>query len=267
MGTDPASNVYVDVGASIGEFSSHVLAKDPRARVYAVEPNIDYCKDFLTNIQDLNVGRMFIEFSALAKTTGSATFYGSKVLGGNIGSLKRINPEKSWDDYLNNHLDKSLLNQEIIIKTISVNEFISRNNLSKIDFLKIDAQGSDIEILELFLSEIPVECSVLEVNTLSTSSENIYLSANNLEQLARLICRFDLKILKIVPNSDFTELNIFLAKNEKEGHALLTGLDLGNSITFQRGWQVKVLQADSNFRKNRLIAVLKRIMYFLNHPS
>ena len=48
-------------------------------------------------------------------------------------------------------------------------EFISDNKLNKIDFLKIDAQGSDVEIFKLFLEQIPVSCAVVEVNTLSIS--------------------------------------------------------------------------------------------------
>ena len=264
--SDKELKVIVDVGASIGEFASHVLTHDKNIEVFAVEPNEEFCKFYLENIRAKFPSRMKIFYHALSNISGNFEFYGSKVLEGNIGSLKKLNPNKQWDEYLEKNIDKSSLQINSIVKVKSVSEFISKNQISRIDFLKIDAQGSDVEILELFLSCTPISCAVVEVNTLSNSSENIYLSNNNLNELIKIISYYKLKIIKIVPNGDLTELNIFLAENEVEGLRIIEDLNLKNSTVFSRGWEVVVGKKLPNSNKDLGARLLHKIFLGLKNP-
>ena len=264
--SDKELKVIVDVGASIGEFASHVLIHNKNIEVFAVEPNEEFCKFYLENIQAEFSSRMKIFYHALSNISGNFEFYGSKVLEGNIGSLKKLNPNKQWDEYLEKNLDKSSLQISSMVKVKSVSEFISESQISHIDFLKIDAQGSDVEILELFLSYIPISCAVVEVNTLSNSSENIYLSNNNLNELIKIIFRYNLKIIKIVPNGDLTELNIFLAENEVEGLRIIEDLKLKNCTVFSRGWEVSVSKKLSNSYMDLGTNLLRKIFLGLKNP-
>lgn len=258
--------IVVDVGASIGEFASHVLLHDRTSKVFAVEPNIKYCESYLNKVKQNYFGRMNIFYYALSNKSGEFDFYGSQVLGGNIGSLKKLNPEKRWDPYLDKNLDRNVLAKNTIVKVKKVQDFLSENELTHIDFLKIDAQGSDIEILELFLKNVTVTCSVVEVNTSSNPEENIYLSNNDLNALLKIVCKYELHIIKIVPNSDFSELNVFLAKEAEEGLSLINDLKLKDSITFSRGWEVLVTNKNQRNDQISLVSILWKMIFGIKRP-
>jgi FkbM family methyltransferase len=228
----------VDVGAAIGEFSHHVLKNNEVARIYAIEPNITKFGESLLKIKNDFDERISIHPYGLAEKSGSLPLYGSTQINGQIGSLKQFNASKKWNPYLEENLDKSQLAEHIIVHVKSVVDFLSEIGKQEIDFLKIDAQGYDVELLDKFLQFSNVKCSVLEVNTTSDKHENIYESDNNLNALIRVISKYNMNILKIVPNDDFTELNVFLASNIEVGHNIMRSLKISDSPTFNRGWNV-----------------------------
>jgi len=258
--------IVIDVGAASGEFSQHVLSNTGNAKVFAVEPNLVINGASLKALKKEFGKNISIHSYALAEKSGEFPFFGSSQLNGQVGSLRRFNPEKKWDSYLENLIDKNELLSYDLISVKSVTEFLSEINQYDIDFLKIDAQGIDVEILEQFLQNSSIKCMVLEVNTTSNKSENIYDSNNNLNTLIRIIYKYDLNIIKVTPNSDFSELNVFLAKDVQIGQDILNYLRISESITFKRGWSVAIKSntaVNSQIKFNTII--LKLIRLFL-HP-
>jgi FkbM family methyltransferase len=232
--------VVIDVGAAIGEFSQHVLSYAENVKVFAIEPNLEMNSAALEALKT-EFGKNFsIHYYALGEKSGIFPFFGSSQLNGQVGSLNKFNPEKKWDVYLENTIDKGELFSYNLVSVKSVAEFLSEINQYDIDFLKIDAQGSDVEILEQFLKFSSIKCMVLEVNTTSDKSENIYDGNNNLNTLMKVISKYNLNIIKITPNADFSELNVFLAKDMKVGQDILSYLKLSESVTFKRGWNVAI---------------------------
>lgn len=260
--------IVVDVGASIGEFSQHVLASIENARIYAVEPNIDTNGKYLDELKKEYGDRVSIHPYALAEATEWRHFFGSTQINGQIGSLKKFNPDKIWNSYLEEKLDKNELAAHKLILAKSVADFLIETNLHEIDFLKIDAQGYDVELLEKFLECCTVKCLVLEVNTTANELENIYESnINNLNHLARIISKYNLNIIKIVPHHDFTELNVFLAYDTKLGQDTITNLKLSESPTFERGWSVTIKSNTNPRTKLKLKDILVKIIKIIAHPN
>ena len=256
----------VDVGASQGSFSKHVLSVYENSLVHAIEPNTLLCKQHLMDISQKFKSRFYYHDFALSKKNGKSKLYGYKIMGGQIGSIKLFNRYKIWDDYLNRNLNRADFQDYLPIRKISVNDFIIKNKIKIIDFLKIDTQGSDLEILELFLVYAQVRCLVLEVNTTSHKSENIYISDNTLENLATIISRFKLKIIKIIPNFDLTELNVFLAYNSAEALKIIECLKLSECEAFKRNWNTVVLDKEDIRYRNLLLNFIKKIIRNLKHP-
>jgi FkbM family methyltransferase len=258
--------VVVDVGAANGEFSRHILTNVENSNVYAIEPNIRTNNSYLKVLQEDFGNRISIHPYALAETSGQRPFYGSTQINGQIGSLKKFNEMKVWDSYLELNLDKSELQAHTLVWVKSVKEFLNETNLIEIDFLKIDAQGSDIEILENFLKYAVVKCLVLEVNTTSNISENIYESDNNLNSLIAVISSYNLKIIKIVPHHDLTELNIFLAHDIVLGQNIISDFKISESGAFKRGWNVSIKSTSIVSSEIKFKVISIKMIKFIIHP-
>lgn len=257
--------IVVDVGCAIGEFSEFILESGLDVKIYALEPNINLFGAKLSKIETTYPAKFYFFPYALGKSSEKALMYGTSQLNGQIGSLKKFNVHKKWDDYLDTHLSKDELFSAITVDTKSVSDFLLISGVQEIDFLKIDAQGSDIDILEQFLLKQNIRCIVLEVNISSNQYENIYEGDNNLSRLSQTIAKYNLEIIKIVPNKDFTELNVFLAKNFKEGEKIIEDLRISFNPVFRQGWSVNIV---SNLKegKSSLVHFPLRLLQLLFHP-
>ena len=257
--------IVVDVGCAIGEFSEFILKSGLKVKIYALEPNVNLFGEKLSKIKLRYPSKFYFFPYALGKSSGKALMYGTSQLNGQIGSLKKFNAHKKWDDYLDTHLSKDELSSAITIDTKSVSDFLLISGVKEIDFLKIDAQGSDIDILEQFLLKQNVRCIVLEVNVSSNQYENIYEGDNNLSRLSKIIAKYDLDIIKIVPNRDFTELNVFLARNFQIGLKIIEALKISFNPVFRQGWSVNVV-SNIKTEKLSLARTLTRLLQLLFHP-
>lgn len=261
-----SSIIVVDVGASKGLFTEHVLKSHDETVVFAIEPNTKENLSSLQKIERDYPKRIHIFPYALSKKTEIAPFYAGDVFEGQIGSLNRIN--------LTNHritklkLDLNKLQKHIpeYVQTKSVYEFIKENKLNRIDFLKIDTQGSDIDILRMFLESTKINCLVLEVDSTYSRTENLYKVDNSLDRLVDVIYKYSLRILKIIPNSDLSEFNVFLAKDYLKGCRLISSLDIYNSITF--GKYIKIIGVNRTLQQkgNSKRALIRKITIGLTHP-
>lgn len=255
--------IVIDVGSAKGEFSRHVLMSHPKATVFAVEPNISIHGSHLDIIRRKHSDRFLVHPYALAEESGTRPMYGLTQLEGQIGSLKKFNTLKVWDEYVEAKIDKNELIGEVYVDVKSVKDFLREIGNLEIDFLKIDAQGFDVIILQEFLKFSSVKCMVVEVNTVSDMLENIYDGENNLTALSKIISQFDLKIIKIVPNWDLSELNVFLAYNEIEGQEIIQLLKINENPVFIKGWKVSIKSELFDLSAHKLIKVLPK---FFIHP-
>lgn len=258
--------IIVDVGASIGLFTEHVLKTNANTYVYAIEPNLKVNLESLQKLQKTFPTRLRIFPYALSNTSGIAHFYGAGIIGGQIGSLNPLNMESSKFDLL--AIDKTrFLNEDIdYVKTKTVNEFITDSGLEKISFLKIDAQGSDIEILRIFLDLIQIDCAVLEVDTFEHSASNLYNVNNSFDKLIELIPGHALRIIKIIPNSDLSEFNVFLAKDTEKAMRLIQELNIDNSIAFGKFTRILGINKISQKKPESNFPLIKKIIRGFSHP-
>jgi len=255
--------IVIDVGSAKGEFARHVLMSHPNTTVFAVEPNISVHGSHLDIIRSEHSDRFLLHPYALAEESGTRPMYGLSQLKGQIGSLKKFNSSKVWGEYVEAKIDKSKLTNEVYVDVKSVKDFLKEIGNLEIDFLKIDTQGFDVIILQEFLKFSSVKCMVVEVNTVSDMLENIYEGENNLTALSKIISQFDLKIIKIVPNWDLSELNVFLAYNEIEGQEIIQLLKINENPVFIKGWKVSIKSELFDLSAHKLIKVLPK---FFIHP-
>lgn len=261
---DHKSLVVVDIGAANGDFTEHVLANTSQTYIFAVEPNSEKFGTSLMRIAESYDGRMLYCPFAIGMQSGQFHFYGSDTYNGQLGSLHKFNESKKWSKETSKNLDATNFKEFRLVDVKSVVDFVHEYNLKKIDFLKIDAQGSDIDILEMIINVSDVFCIVLEVNTINHCSENIYEVDNSFNRLIKLLSRTEFKIIKLIPNADLTEYNVFLAKDVDVGLRLIHNLNLSQSWVFGKYW--KVLGIGISSGKNMKKVLLYKILKALKHP-
>ncbi len=124
------ANIFIDIGACIGEYSIYFAKRYPQIKVYSVEASEDNLKIFKENIK-INKTESQIQIIEYA-----------------ISDIKNQN-------YVVNEKTQE---SEVIIssnnskkKTITLSSLISDEKIEKIDFLKIDIESSNYKIVKCII--------------------------------------------------------------------------------------------------------------------
>ena len=119
-------DIVVDIGANVGFFSYFAICKGA-SKVYSFEPSKKSVETLKSNF---NFPNLIVEESAVTKSNGEVTFYYDEL--SSIGS-SLYNPE---------------LGNGVVCKSTNLNYYVVQNNIPKINYLKIDCEGSEYEIIE-----------------------------------------------------------------------------------------------------------------------
>lgn len=134
----PKNPVIVDCGAHIGSDSIELSKIFPKAKIYSIEPipvifeRLKHNTRRRNNIQCFNI--------ALSNKNGQAEFFVSS--GSSDASSSLLRPSEHKIDH-----PTVMFNDSIIVTTQTLNDWGSRNNVSGIDFLWLDMQGFEYQML------------------------------------------------------------------------------------------------------------------------
>jgi FkbM family methyltransferase len=259
--------LVLDVGAANGIFARHILDNTENFNVFVIEPNSHLNREALERLVVKFPDRAKYFEIAIGLQNGKLPLFGYKIHNGQVGSLKKLN-SRNINRVLKSNYDADCLNENIIVNVKSVSQFLEDNKISKIDFLKIDTQGNDLDLLEEFLKKVDIRCMVVEVTGNDSEASNLYLNSNNLiTRVFRIANSYSLKILKIIPNNDLTEFNVILAPDIEEGEKILRNLQIEKSETFGRFWRVLGVGETIYYKKNKNKNFLKKLVQGLAHPK
>lgn len=125
----------VDVGANVGDFSLELL-KYTQTQVIAFEP-LSVCQDQLETIKSRYPDRLRVVKSAVGNSVGKQTIYFES----ESSSHASLSEDVKQIDYV-----KNSASEEIDITTLD--QFFSSDAKIEIDFLKIDTEGFEFEVLQ-----------------------------------------------------------------------------------------------------------------------
>jgi len=139
--------VTFDIGANLGYFTL-LLARlaGPHGRVYAFEPNPAMQGRLAENIllnPGLDDGRIKLETVALGAQAGEADFFCPVQGHDGAGGLKDTR--------------RAPLQKVIKVRVTALDEFVSARGVEKLDFIKMDVEGGELDVLrgaERVLSEL-----------------------------------------------------------------------------------------------------------------
>ncbi|MFV0564579.1 MAG: FkbM family methyltransferase [Flavobacteriaceae bacterium] len=133
---------FFDIGANIGYYSLLAATANPNIKVYAFEPALGP-KHFLLKNIELNSFKNIIQpiNSALSNTIGHIDFYEVEnkkysYLQYNLAGEGNAGTKKESRNFIKNQ-----------VKTTTLKAFTEANNITQIDIIKIDTEGTEIDIL------------------------------------------------------------------------------------------------------------------------
>lgn len=124
-----------DVGFHRGRFTAWVLDKNPDAEIYAFDPS-DFAREKYQTGPATWERNIHFQNSALSTRTGSSQFYD---YGDARSSLKeRVELESKMEN-----MSKDIYDVELD----TLDNFCARKNIDRIDLLKIDVEGHEMDVL------------------------------------------------------------------------------------------------------------------------
>ena len=145
-------NILLDIGAHKGEsielFSKNFLIK--KIISFEASPvNFELLKNKVEkNKQGYNNTEIVLENIALGAENKTVEF--KQFNESSSSTIKKIDEESKYYKRkfrLINFLNREQIYKKIQIKTFKLNDYIKKNNIKKIDFIKIDTEGYEFEVL------------------------------------------------------------------------------------------------------------------------
>lgn len=162
--------LIIDAGANIGSVSKELNYWFPKTEVFAFEP-------------------VKSTFELLVEQTNkiSQIHPEQKALGANNDIIELIlNPENTINSL--KIKDLSGISKKEEIQVIRLDDFIKKNNLGKVDILKIDVEGFEFEVLE-GCGNIDINCILIEVGYEREPTKVHFSDVENyMEQLGFQLC-------------------------------------------------------------------------------
>lgn len=129
--------VWIDVGAHLGEGTLDAALRDPNLLVFAFEPNWELARQIMGRAANFVVLPM-----ATSDTDGFSEFFINARDG--ASSLARMEESGTahWKD------SKFVVKSTVVVQTIRLDTFMDLTKLRMIDYLKIDAEGLDLRVVQ-----------------------------------------------------------------------------------------------------------------------
>ncbi len=138
--------VFFDLGANCGFFSLRTLDFFPKAKIHAFEPQVKVNNKFKENIRANNLqNNISLHQFAIADRNSISTFYENR-----SPISASLSKEK---------VSRRTIRKKYPVEVISLNWFVEEFSVPSPDILKIDVEGSELDVLKGstdFLNEISI---------------------------------------------------------------------------------------------------------------
>jgi len=145
------AKIVIDIGSSFGIFSIYALIRNQGAQIFSIEADPLVFKEFDDNINSNLLAEQIKTFNLAANAkVGNDVLYSHKHIG--------------WSSLFNAKGDRDV--KQITVNTINLSTFCRENNITKIDFLKIDIESAEYDLIlgDKNFFRVPIEAIVMEVD-------------------------------------------------------------------------------------------------------
>lgn len=135
----PQNPVIIDCGAHVGADSIELSKILPKSKIYSFEPVPTIFKSLKNSTKNYNNIECFQ--IALSDKDGEAHFFVSSGESDASSSLMNPTGHKEFHPDVN-------FNEEILVQTMSLDSWAEKKNIKKVDFLWLDMQGYELNMLK-----------------------------------------------------------------------------------------------------------------------
>ena len=171
--SDTPITFIIDVGANDGAFTIEAATANPNCMVLAIEAIPELCEEIERNQIHRNLKNIKIINRAISSSSVARAFYVSK--NGDMGtsSLFQFNKENINNDCYWSRRRDLQHEEKIMVETATLEDIFNEEKIQEVGFLKIDAQGADLEVfLSLGRHLTKIKSGVLESS--STKKKSLY---------------------------------------------------------------------------------------------
>ena len=249
------NNIF-DVGAFDGLDGLILAIKNPNIIVHAFEANPDLIEVIKTNknkiekYKKIKINNYKIINNAVSDKNCILTFNIAK--NPTVSSLNEFseNIDKTWPGYREAHCT---VVKKIQVKVITLEKYCIDNEIKKINYLHIDTQGSDLEVLKGLKNKLDiVDQGVLEAATQKETS--LYETNHTIDEVKKFLQLNNFKISKIenIDENIDKEKNIFFNKK-----------NLNINFKINKKYNTRYYQRIINDRLNLKDKIFDKIKKFL----
>ena len=204
----------IEVGAFDGVDGIALAYKNPRIKVYSFEANpqqiklIKKNKELLEKRKGITLNNYHIYNYAISNKNKYLNFYISKNPKASSLNVLKNNLEKYWPGWRDVHFRQE---KKIKIKSITLAKFLDTKNIEEIEYIHVDAQGSDLDVLKSLKKYLKIlNAGVVEVAKNKFTS--LYKKNSTLNDIKKFLKKdfdiYDLKTNTVLNN----EFNVFFRR-------------------------------------------------------
>ena len=189
------SAVWIDVGAHLGEGTLEAALHNPNLLVFAFEPNWVLARQLMGRAANFVVLPMAVsDADGVAEFFISSSDASSSLVGTEAAGLTH------WRD-----LDLSI-RSTVSVQTIRLDTFMRLCGLKNIDFLKVDAEGVDLRVVQSAGDRTAdIKKITLEVDT---APNRLYEGAPSREEVMSFMLARGFKLLQAETQNDGRQQNL-----------------------------------------------------------
>jgi len=135
-------DIVIDAGANIGVFSLWAAFLNPAGQIYAFEPSQENFSLLEKNILNNNLKNVFCQRLALGNQEGEAELLKASFSLDGLGSSCSLKNSHFADD------KEYFYNSFETVPIISIDQFVLLHQLPRLDFIKIDTEGYEKQIIK-----------------------------------------------------------------------------------------------------------------------
>lgn len=160
--------IIFDVGANVGDYAKTLRTKFPGAEIYCFEPGPETFNRLVANTKELDIHYNNV---AVGSSNGTLTLF----RGSADGDGAMVTAYKDTLSYLLTFAGEP--NESITCSMISLDDFCNNKKIQEIDFLKIDVEGHELEVIRgaaTMIGENRVNIIQFEFNEFNVFSRSFF---------------------------------------------------------------------------------------------
>ena len=186
-------DIVIDVGSHVGYFTMYAANNANQGTVYSIEPYKESFEILKKNLKLNNLTNVKSFNAAISKVTKQVTLYIDKnnQIGNSIFKTDNTTESKKVDSF-------------------SLEDFVENNKIEKINFLKLDCEGAEFEILLNTNKEL-----IKKINKISAEIHENY-NTSSLEELVEFLEKNNFKVNTTkMSNNSTMKLSMLYAENNE----------------------------------------------------